>query len=172
MSKEVFFDYSEFIVSKTDTRGRIKYVNRTFIDISGYTEEELIGRPHSMIRHKKMPRSVFQLFWDTILDGKEMFAYVVNACKNGDYYWVLAYVTTDLDPRTGEIVGYHSVRRVPSRKAVAEIGAIYENLCNLEKKYPSKKDAIAAGLKALTDLLESVGTDYESWVYSLEDQAS
>jgi PAS domain S-box-containing protein len=167
MSKEVFFDESDFIVSKTDTRGMIKYVNNIFIKVSGFQEDELIDRPHSIIRHEKMPRCIFDYFWATLKEGKEMFAYVVNICKNGDYYWVLAYVTPDLDPDTGEVVGYHSVRRVPSRRAVREIEAIYKTLVDIEKRQGSKKAAIHAGMKKFSEILKNTGMEYEEWVYSL-----
>ena len=170
MSQEVLINKSEFIVSKTDIRGKIKYINKTFVDVSGFAEEELIGRPHSLIRHEMMPRCVFQYFWDTIQTGKEMFAYVVNKCKNGDYYWVLAYVTPDLDPVTGEIIGYHSVRRSPSRKAVEQINVIYKKLVDIERRQSSKRDAIAAGTNELFLMIEETGLDYEAWIYSLEGE--
>ena len=171
MSKEVFFDYSEFMVSKTDTRGLIKYVNKTFIDISGFSEEELIGKPHAIIRNAWMPRCIFKYFWDTIEQGQEMFAYVVNRCKNDDYYWVLAYVTPDLDPKTGKVVGYHSVRRVPSRDAVSAISELYAQLRKTEEQYSSKKEGMEASLKEFFALLEEKGLSYEEWIYSLEESA-
>ena len=74
------------IVSKTDLQGRITYANRTFLEISGYTEAELLGAPHNLIRHPEMPRCVFKYLWDTIRAGNEAFAYVVNLAKNGNHY--------------------------------------------------------------------------------------
>ena len=85
--------------------------------IAGYTEQEVLGKPHSLIRHPHMPRCVFKLLWDTIAGGDEIFAYVVNRCKNGDHYWVLAHVTPSRNTN-GDIIGYHSNRRVPDRKIV------------------------------------------------------
>lgn len=85
---ERFFREDEVIVSKTDLKGRLTYVNRVFINISGYQEPELLGEPHSLIRNPEMPRSVFKLLWDTIGAGREIFAYVNNMSKNGDHYWV------------------------------------------------------------------------------------
>ena len=172
MSKEVFFEKSGFIVSKTDIQGRIKYINKAFIDISGFTEDELIGRSHSIIRHEKMPRCIFQYFWDTIRAGKEMFVYVVNKCKNEDYYWVLAYVTPDLDPVTGEIIGYHSVRRVPSPYAIKKIKNIYRQLLEVESRYSSKKEAIEAGMKTFLSILEAEKLEYEPWIFFLEREIS
>ena len=83
---ERFFDDDDIIVSKTDLKGKITYANRVFSQVSGYTEPELIGQPHNLIRHPDMPRCVFKLLWDTVQDGREIFAYVVNLCKGGDHY--------------------------------------------------------------------------------------
>ena len=85
----------EIVVSKTDTKGRITYCNDTFIRMAGYSEPELMGQPHSIVRHPAMPRCAFKLVWDTIEAGKEVFAYVINRAKNGDHYWVFAHVTPD-----------------------------------------------------------------------------
>jgi PAS domain S-box-containing protein len=87
------FVENEIIVSKTDLKGRITYANDVFIKLAGFTETELLGQPHSIIRHPEMPRCVFKLLWDTIAEGGEIFAYVVNRSKNGDHYWVFAHVT-------------------------------------------------------------------------------
>src|SRR5208282_4348758 len=106
---ERFFEEEEIIVSKTDLKGLITYANRVFVQISGYSEEELLGQPHSIIRHPSMPGSVFRLLWETIASGQEIFAYVNNMSKNGDHYWVFAHVTPTFGA-AGEIVGYHSNR--------------------------------------------------------------
>ena len=112
---EQTFADDEIIVSKTDTSGRITYANDVFLRICGYREDELLDQPHSMIRHPDMPRAVFKLLWDRISSGGEIFAFVVNCCRNGDHYWVLAHVTPDFD-EAGRIVGYHSSRRLPKRR--------------------------------------------------------
>ena len=114
---ERFFDPTEPIVSKTDTKGRITYANAVFRHIADYSEEELLGAPHSILRHPDMPRCVFKLLWDTISTGNEIFAYVINRAKNGDHYWVFAHVTPSFD-KTGKIISYHSSRRVPRRDAI------------------------------------------------------
>jgi len=87
----------EFIVSKTDLTGRITYGNRIFIEFSGYSEAELLGAQHNIIRHPDMPRAVFNLLWDTIAQGNEIFAYVKNMSKDGGFYWVFANVTPSYD---------------------------------------------------------------------------
>ena len=106
---------NDFIVSKTDLKGKITYCNRIFMDMAEYSEEELLGAPHNIIRHKDMPKDVFQLLWDRIQKKEEVFAYVVNRTKNNNEYWVFANVTASLDVR-GNIIGYYSVRRKPNPK--------------------------------------------------------
>lgn len=76
----------EIIVSKTDTRGRLTYVNRTFMSIADYSEAELLGKPHNVIRHPDMPRTIFKLLWDRIAAGQEIFAWVKNRTKDGGFY--------------------------------------------------------------------------------------
>ena len=116
---ERFFDKNEIIVSKTNLKGHITYANRTFLKIADYSEKEVLGAPHSILRHPEMPRCVFQLLWDTIQAKKEIFAYVINSTKFGDHYWVLAHVTPSLEIN-GQIDGYHSNRRVPDKKIINE----------------------------------------------------
>ena len=111
------------IVSKTDLKGRITYVNKDFIEISGFTEAELIGEPHNIVRHPDMPEEAFKDLWDTLKAGRPWVGYVKNRCKNGDYYWVVANATPIWE--SGQITGYMSVRRKPSREAVAAHEEIY-----------------------------------------------
>ncbi len=164
--KERFFAEDEIIVSKTDLKGIITYTNDVFIRVAGYQEGELIGAPHSIIRHPDMPRCVFQLLWDTIEAGREIFAYVVNLAAMGEHYWVLAHVTPTFGP-DGRVIGYHSNRRVPAREAVAKIVPIYRALCAEEAKHERKADAIRASTKVLTDTLAGAGMTYDEFVWSL-----
>src|SRR5574343_303259 len=97
------------IVSKTDLKGRITYINRDFLEISGFTEVELIGEPHNLVRHPDMPPEAFEDLWRDIKAGRPWTGFVKNRCKNGDYYWVLANATPIME--NGQIVGYMSVRR-------------------------------------------------------------
>jgi len=156
---------NDFIVSKTDLTGRITYGNEIFIEFSGYTEAELLGTQHNIIRHPDMPRSAFALVWDTIKSGKEVFAYVKNLSKDGSFYWVFAHITPDFGPQ-GNIVGYYSVRRCPSRSAIDKVAPVYQQMLAAEQA-AGPKDAIAAGTKVLTDLLQSTGMSYEQLVFSL-----
>lgn len=155
----------DFIVSKTDLKGRITYGNRIFIEFSGYTEAELLGSQHNIIRHPDMPRAVFKLLWDTIKGGQECFAYVKNMAKDGSHYWVLANVTPSYDSN-GQMTGFLSVRRKPSEAAVKAATTLYQAMLEAERK-AGAKDAIAASSKILQDLLNEKGMSYEEFVLSL-----
>jgi PAS domain S-box-containing protein len=123
----------DIIVSKTDLKGIITYCNRTFLQVADYSEDELLGQPHSIIRHPDMPRSVFKLLWDTIEAEHEIFAYVKNMAKNGDHYWVFARVTPTFDA-AHRITGYHSNRRCPDRHQVQLFENLYAQLLAEERK--------------------------------------
>lgn len=163
---ELTFGDEEIIVSKTDLEGRITYANEVFQRIAGYKENELLGRPHSIIRHPDMPRCVFRLLWTMLQAKKEVFAYVVNMARNGDHYWVFAHVTPSVSV-DGRVVGYHSSRRKPEREAVEKISKIYKILLEEEAKHSSKEEAMKASTAIMVNLLESVKMPYEEFVFSL-----
>nr|WP_319514357.1 PAS domain-containing protein [uncultured Cohaesibacter sp.] len=164
---ERFFEESEIIVSKTDLKGRVTYCNSQFVQICGYSEKEMLGQPHSIIRHPDMPRCVFELMWETIQNDEEIFAYVVNRCKNGDHYWVNAHITPSHDP-SGNIIGYHSNRRVPDRDIVNNtIIPLYKKLLDEENAHTNRKEGMQASRKMLTDLLESGGVPYDEFIATL-----
>lgn len=163
---EQFFDEDEIIVSKTDTKGRITYANRVFLRVAGYTEAEVLGKAHNIIRHPDMPRCVFRFLWDRIADKHEVFAYVVNKCKNGDHYWVFAHVTPTLD-HNGRIIGYHSSRRVPSQTALETVKPLYKELLDLESRYRTPREQWQASLPVLVEKLESMGLTYDELIFKL-----
>lgn len=156
----------EIIVSKTDLKGMITYANEVFIRIAGYSEKELLGAPHNLIRHPDMPRCVFKYLWDTIESRHEVFAYVINLAKNGNHYWVLAHVTPSFDSN-GNIVGYHSNRRCPDPAIVQQIVPVYQQLLAEEQKYSNPRQGMAASLKLLGSVLESNGQTYDEFIWSL-----
>lgn len=160
------FDTNQIIVSKTDTDSRIIYANDTLINISGYTEEELLGKPHNLIRHSNMPRAVFKVLWDRIKAGNEAFAYIVNRCKNGDYYWVFAHVTPNLDAG-GKIVGYHSCRRVPKAAALDVLKPFYAKLRQVETQ-PDAKLGLTQSEAMVAELCQSYGMkSYDHFIITL-----
>ena len=153
---------NEFIVSKTDAKGKIIYGNKIFIKISGYSEHELLGAPHSILRHPDMPKIVFKLLWARLQKKEEIFAYVKNMCKDGSFYWVFANVTVTLNSK-GSVIDLHSVRRKPSRKALDIIPSLYEKLLAEEKK-----SGVDASEKLLNTILEEQGVGYDDFIFHLQ----
>jgi PAS domain S-box-containing protein len=157
------FPEDEIIVSKTDKTGRLTYVNDVFLNVSGFAERELIGQPHSIVRHPQTPRCLFKLMWDRIDAGKEIFVYVNNRAKCGDHYWVFAHVTPNFNS-SGQIIGYHSNRRVPKRSALTALQPLYERLLHEEARHTDKQQGIQASMQILTDALAKEGKRYEEFV--------
>lgn len=156
----------ELIVSKTDLKGVITYANDVFCRIAAMHEEDVVGQPHNLIRHPDMPRCVFQLLWDTIAAGREIFAYVNNLAADGANYWVFAHVTPSYDA-TGRMVGYHSNRRAPHPKAVATVTPVYAALRAEEQRHPRSADGLAAAQALLDATLATQGVTYDEFVWSV-----
>jgi len=156
---------NDFIVSKTDTKGKIIYCNEIFARMAGYPPADLIGANHNLIRHPDMPRVAFKLAWDLIKAKKEFFGLVKNLCADGSYYWVLAYITPDLDDR-GNIISYTSIRRKPPQNAIDIITPIYKQLLDTERT-----GGMDASAKILTDLLNKHKMDYDEFVINLQKGA-
>jgi len=166
--REVFLEPGEVIVSKTDLTGRITYANRAFMRLADFSEPELLGTQHNIVRHPDMPRGAFKLLWDTLKGGREFFGYVKNMTSNGDFYWVFVNVTPDCDAN-GKLVGYFSVRRIPGRKAVAVMQGIYEEMLAVEKR-AGAANASAASIEFLQAKLKTLGITYERFILSLCEQ--
>jgi PAS domain S-box-containing protein len=164
-SHEKIMRENDFIVSKTDVKGRITYGNEIFIEYSGYSESELLGAQHNIIRHPDMPRGVFKFLWDNIAAGSEVFAYVKNMSKDGSFYWVFANITPDYDA-AGNIIGYLSVRRAPKRSALPTVEGLYRLMLDAEQK-AGAKDACAASLALLVGVLNEKGLSYEELIHAL-----
>jgi len=122
-NREILLKEGDLLVSRTDPSGRITFVNQAFIDISGFTEDELIGAPHNLVRHPHMPKEAFADLWATIKAGKPWEGFVKNRTKSGDYYWVRANVTPTIE--NGRVSGFVSIRSTPSRAQVAAAEQLY-----------------------------------------------
>ena len=126
MNSEVVLNRDTMIVSETNTKGKIIYANEDFCTIAGYTKDELIGKPHNVLRHKDMPRAAFKDLWDHMKEGKLWKGLVKNITKDGDYYWVNATVYTVIK-RDGE-KRLISVRIKPTKKEIEDAIALYKTL--------------------------------------------
>ena len=155
----------DYIISTTDMSGRITAANAVLVDYSGYTEEELLGNQHNIVRHPDMPRSVFWLAWETIRGGEDFHGYIKNLSRDGRHYWVHAHIAP-LHDEQGEPSGYRSVRRKPKQVAVDAIDALYARMREAEEA-AGPRDAIEAGLAVLRAELASRKASYEELVASL-----
>jgi len=156
---------NDFIVSKTDLKGRITYANRIFMQMGQYPESELLNVQHNIIRHPDMPRGVFRFLWDTLKQKKEFFGFVKNLCANGDYYWVFANVTPDFG-HDGEVKGYYSVRRKPSESAIQAVSPLYAEMLAIEKR-AGPKEGPGKSMAYLQQFLADNNTSYRDLVLNL-----
>jgi len=158
IDEEIKLDPNKYIVSKTDLKGIITYGNDYFTEISGYKTEELIGRPHNILRHPDMPKVVFKLVWDRLKEGKTVYGIVKNLAKDGRYYWVFAEFVPN-KTSYGVVKGYTAYRKAAPEKAIKEIEALYKKLLEIEKE--SGMEGSEAYLKGW---LEEHHTTYDKFI--------
>ncbi len=157
--RELDWDKSKIILSKTDAKGTILYANEAFIDISGYDEYELIGQPHNVIRHPDMPKVIFKMLWDTIKKGENIHAIVKNMAKSGRYYWVITDFKTIFNEE-GEIVSYFGTQKsIPSEIITKFINPLYSKLLHIEEV-----SGVNAAEEYLTGFLEERNKTYTEYV--------
>ena len=154
--EEIVLDPKQYIVSETDAKGKITFANEYFIEVSGYTLSELIGKPHNIVRHPDMPKVVFKLLWETISKGRNINAVVKNLAKDGRYYWIFTEFESIKDSDTGDIIGYHADRKSISKHVLNVIADLYAKLLEIEKE-----DSIEASEKYLISFLKDKGADIE-----------
>lgn len=159
---EVILKEEDFIISKTDLKSKILYGNRIFIEISGYSEEELLGKPHNILRHPDMPRCAFKILYDHIQNGKEWFGFVKNLRKNGGYYWVFANISPTYDSN-GNMIGYYSVRRKPRDGFKSIIEPLYQQLLNIEST-----GGMNASLEAVEELLNKHSMNFNELMLKIQ----
>jgi PAS domain S-box-containing protein len=156
IDEEIVLDPKRYIVSETDAKGKITYVNDYFMEVSGYSEDELIGKPHSIVRHPDMPKVVFKLLWETISKGKNINAVIKNLAKDGRYYWIFTEFEIRKNTDTGEIIGYHASRKTISKHVIEIIAELYAELLKIEKS-----EGVDASEKYLISFLKEKGDDVE-----------
>lgn len=162
--QEVLLESNELIVSKTDLNGNITYANRVFMRVSNFSEMDLLGHPHNLIRHNDMPKGVFYGLWKTLKTDKEFFGFVKNRTADGNFYWVFANITPDY--QHGKTIGFYSVRRNAPRKALVDIEQLYEQMRTIERQH-TKSDAAQASWHWLQQHCETAHkVSYENFVLS------
>jgi methyl-accepting chemotaxis protein/aerotaxis receptor len=161
-SNERTFSQSEQLVSTTDLEGRITYANSEFCNVAGYTLEELVGQHHNIVRHPSMPKAAFADLWSKLKHQDSWRGMVKNKCKNGDYYWVDAYVTPLYD--NGQLTGYQSVRTRPTLEQKQKAQQLYDDLNNQKSTFDlqsniSLRRFIAIAIFTLTSIVNWVVTE-------------
>lgn len=159
---EIKLSTKRYIVSKTDPKGIIEYGNDYFVEISGYSEAELLGQPHSIVRHPDMPKVVFKMMWDRIKAGRNIMAVVKNLAKNGSYYWVVTEFEPKIDTITNEVLSYTAFRKAAPQKAIDAMTPIYQKLLEIEKT-----GGMEASEKYLRGFLEENKTTYDEFINDL-----
>jgi len=160
--KQIKLNKMKSILSRTDLRGNIEYCNKYFIEISGYTEQELIGSPHNIIRHPEMPRVIFKMMWDRLKQHKDILAVVKNRAKNGDHYWVTTLFETKYNPIDKRPEGYLALRRAAPENAIREMEALYKKLLEIEKQ-----KGMSASESYLLEFLAKKGKDYDTYIHDV-----
>ncbi len=161
LDKEIKFSKKKFIVSKTDLKGNIIFINKNFSEVSGYNEAELIGAPHNILRHPDMPRAVFFIVWQALLSGQPISGVIKNLAKSGEYYWVIA----DLEPKfnlKGEVVALTAFRRAAPQDVIDTTEELYETMLAIEKKHGMEKS-----LAYLEAFLEEHNLTYNEFIEEL-----
>jgi PAS domain S-box-containing protein len=159
IDKEIKLSNKRYIVSKTDAKGIIEYGNDYFVEISGYSESELIGKPHNIVRHPDMPKVVFKMMWDRINRAQNIMAVVKNMAKDGSYYWVVTEFEPKVDPITNEIISHTAFRKAAPQKAVDVMTPIYQKLLEIEKD-----GGMEASEKYLRGFLEDKKMTYDEFI--------
>ncbi|MBL4799664.1 MAG: PAS domain S-box protein [Oleispira sp.] len=154
---EVILPEDAFIVSKTDSESCMTYVNQSFCEVSGYSENELIGQSHDMVRNDLMPHGIYNLMWEHLKAEEEFFGYIVNRNKDNSHYWALINVSPCYEKNT--LTGYFSVRRAPSNQALAIIKPLYQSMRQAEKSAsPEQRLPMSSAV-----LWQAITKEYQSY---------
>lgn len=162
---ELIVENNTLITSKTDLTGKIIYANEDFCKYAQFSMQEILYKPHNIIRHPDMPRCVFKLIWDTIKSGKEVFGYIKNKTKQNNFYWVFANITPTFDENS-QVIDYYSVRRFPRREVLSLISSLYASLREVEAS------SLQAGCDALTAFVKKQNMEYNEMIYRLQTDES
>jgi PAS domain S-box-containing protein len=161
-SKEIKLSNIKPILSRTDLTGKIQYINPYFSEVSGYTEDELIGAPHNIIRHPDMPKVIFKLMWDRLKNNQNILALVKNMTKNGDYYWVTTLFETKYNPFDKTPESYLALRKAAPKNAVVAIEPLYRELIIIESR-----GGIEASEEFLMNMLREKDISYDEFMEDL-----
>jgi PAS domain S-box-containing protein len=168
--REVSISQQEFMVTKSNLKGDLIYANRAFMQINGYPESELLGKPLGMFHHPDMPQGIFRLLSASLDSERECFLYLKNRTRNGDFYWAYTNVNIIRDDR-GRPKAYLSVMRRPSLESVETIDELYREMQRIEQGNRTVGSSDAS-LQWLMEYVEGKGHSYDSFIHTLTDGAS
>lgn len=160
---EIEVGLTDVIVSTTDIKGNITYANDVFVRISGYSRNDLIGKPHNILRHPHMPKAIFKYLWTELLAGRSLYAFVKNRTKNGDYYWVKVYAMPIM--RNGVVEKLISYRQHLNSYAKNVANNLYSVLVEYEKNH-----TVDESLSFLVDFLTQRNLTYNNFIDRLSLQ--
>lgn len=163
IDQRVPVDSDAVLISRTDKHGNIIYANQGFISISGYSESELLGQPHNILRHPDMPKAVYELFWNCLTQGREFNGYIKNRTKSGAYYWVFANAANQ---DMGDESIYMSVRRRPKERSLEAIIPHYQEMLRLEQQ-GSAESGLQQSSAYLAQLHQHCANGYDEFIFSL-----
>jgi len=161
LDEEIIFSKKKFIVSKTDIEGNILFVNQNFCEITGYKYDDLMGEPHSVLRHPDMPKAIFYMIWKSLLAGMEVSAIIKNVAKNGKYYWVIADFSMHRDSY-GKLETFTSFKRYAPNYVSQPMQELYEMMNHCERK-----SGIEGSLGYLETFLEEKNLSYNDYLEEL-----
>ncbi|WP_440879434.1 PAS domain-containing protein [Tenacibaculum sp. C7A-26P2] len=167
IDEEVKWDKSKIIISKTDLKGTILYMNDAFEEASEYNKVELIGEPHNIIRHPDMPKIVFKVLWNSLKKEENFNAIVKNLSRSGRYYWVITDFEIERD-ENGKAIGYTGRRKAIQNSIIDQIAPFYKTLLEIEQIKGEK----ASELYFEAFLKEEVKMNYDEFVVSLFEEES
>ncbi|HHH37292.1 MAG TPA: PAS domain S-box protein [Epsilonproteobacteria bacterium] len=159
--ESIQLDPKKYLLSKTDPRGNIEYCNSYFVKISGYSEKELVGKPHSIVRHPDMPSAVYELMWEHLHRRKNIYMLMKNMAKDGRYYWVGAEFNIKVNKAIDELQGYFAYQKPAPAHALPHIEAFYQKLKAIEEESGTE-----ASYKYLQGFLEE---RHQSWNEYMDD---
>lgn len=148
----------DLLVLKTDLQGTMTYANRNFIKFSGYSEDELIGQPHKILRHQDMPRAIFRLMWETLEADREFFAYLKYLRKDGGYFWTFANLAPSLDDNN-KVNGSFSIQRKAHPTRLRFFANLYQEMLEAERLFDTDQAQMDASTEVLNKAMGGRGYD-------------
>ncbi len=162
VEKAVTLDNRKYLLSKTDPAGNIEYCNDYFCQITGYTEHELMGQPHSIVRHPDMPSAIFYMMWEHLRQKKNITLILKNMTKKGHFYWIQTEINIKINRASNEIIGYFAYQKHVPQHVIDTLQPLYAQLSRLEQRHDME-----AAVAYLQNFLQQRGQSYEQYIHEV-----